>query len=77
MYLIIFIFFLFSSELFSKESSVYDVISNNTDLSIFKNYLDKTGLDDVLKKKSHMIGLSMLRLTKLLKIYLMSWNSRY
>ena len=51
MYLIIFIFFLFSSELFSKESSVYDVISNNTDLSIFKNYLDKTGLDDVLKKK--------------------------
>ena len=45
------LFFLFSSDLFSKEKNVYEIISGNTDLSIFKNYLDKTGLDDVLKKK--------------------------
>ena len=45
------VLFLFSSDLFSKEKSVYDIISNNPNLSIFKNYLDKTGLDDVLKKK--------------------------
>ena len=45
------VLFLFSSDLFSKEQSVYDIISNNPNLSIFKNYLDKTGLDDVLKKK--------------------------
>ena len=61
---IIFIFiFLFSSELFSKENnshsdsfscltcSVYDIISKNSNLSIFKDYLDKTGLDNVLRKK--------------------------
>ena len=45
------LFFLLSSDLFSKEKNVYEIISGNTDLSIFKNYLDKTGLDDVLKKK--------------------------
>jgi len=45
------LFFLFSSDLFSKEKNVYEIISRNADLSIFKNYLDKTGLDDVLKKK--------------------------
>ena len=62
---IIFIFiFLFSSDLFSKENnhsqsqsfsclrcSVYDIISENPNLSIFKDYLDKTGLDNVLRKK--------------------------
>ena len=49
---IIFIFiFLFSSDLFSKENNVYDIISKNSNLSTFKDYLDKTGLDDVLKKK--------------------------
>ena len=51
MYFIFLVLFLFSSDLFSKEKSVYDIISNNSNLSIFKNYLDKTGLDDVLKKK--------------------------
>ena len=51
MYFIFLVFFLFSSDLLSKEKSVYDIISNNPNLSIFKNYLDKTGLDDVLKKK--------------------------
>ena len=51
MYFIFLVLFLFSSDLFSKEKSVYDIISNNPSLSIFKNYLDKTGLDDVLKKK--------------------------
>ena len=45
-----FILFFFSS-LSSKENSVYELISKNSDLSIFKDYLDKTGLDDVLKKK--------------------------
>ena len=49
---IIFIFiFLFSSDLFSKENNVYDIISKNSNLSTFKNYLDKTGLDSVLQKK--------------------------
>ncbi len=51
MNLIFFLFFLFSSDLFSKEKNVYDIISKNTDLSTFKNYLDKTGLDEVLNKK--------------------------
>ena len=31
--------------------SVYDIISENPNLSIFKDYLDKTGLDNVLRKK--------------------------
>ena len=49
---IIFIFiFLFSSDLFSKEVNVYDIISKNSNLSTFKDYLDKTGLDNVLQKK--------------------------
>ena len=49
---IIFIFiFLFSSDLFSKENNVYDIISKNSNLSTFKDYLDKTGLDNVLQKK--------------------------
>ena len=51
MYLIVLIIFLFSSDLFSKEDNVYDIISKNPDLSTFKDYLDKTGLDDVLQKK--------------------------
>ena len=51
MYLIVLIIFLFSSDLFSKEDNVYDIISKNPDLSTFKDYLDKTELDDVLKKK--------------------------
>ena len=51
MYFIFLVFFLFSSDLLSKEKNVYEIISDKPDLSIFKNYLDKTGLDDVLKKK--------------------------
>ena len=51
MYLIVFFIFFFSSDLFSKEDNVYGIISNNPDLSNFKDYLDKTGLDDVLQKK--------------------------
>tara|TARA_B100000989_G_C19441132_1_gene427368 strand:- start:30 stop:617 length:588 start_codon:yes stop_codon:yes gene_type:complete len=51
MYIIFFLIFLFSSDLFSKEDNVYDIISKNPNLSTFKNYLNKTGLDDVLKKK--------------------------
>ena len=51
MYLIFSFIFLFSSDLFSKEVSVYDIISKNSNLSTFKDYLDKTGLDKVLQKK--------------------------
>ena len=51
MYLVVFFIFFFSSDLFSKEDNVYDIISKNPDLSNFKDYLDKTGLDDVLQKK--------------------------
>ena len=51
MYFIFLLLFLFSSDLLSKEKNVYEIISDKPDLSVFKNYLDKTGLDDVLKKK--------------------------
>ena len=51
MYLILSFIFLFSSDLFSKENNVYDIISKNSNLSTFKDYLDKTGLDNVLQKK--------------------------
>ena len=51
MYLIFSFIFLFSSDLFSKEVNVYDIISKNSNLSTFKDYLDKTGLDKVLQKK--------------------------
>ena len=51
MYIIFFFIFLFSSDLFSKENNVYDIISKNSNLSTFKYYLDKTGLDNVLQKK--------------------------
>ena len=44
MYLIVLIIFLISSDLFSKEDNVYDIISKNPDLSTFKDYLDKTDL---------------------------------
>ncbi len=37
--------------MFSKENNVYDIISKNSNLSTFKDYLDKTGLDSVLQKK--------------------------
>ena len=30
---------------------MYDIISKNSNLSTFKDYLDKTGLDKVLQKK--------------------------
>ena len=46
-----FLVFLFSSDLNASQKSVYELIENNQDLSIFKNYIDNTGLDDVLKKK--------------------------
>ena len=69
MYLIVLIIFLISSDLFSKEDNVYDIISKNPDLSTFKDYLDKTELDDVLKK-FHIIGQFMLHLTMLLTIHL-------
>ena len=46
-----FFIFLFASDLNASQKSVYDLIENNQDLSIFKKYLDNTGLDDVLKKK--------------------------
>jgi len=52
MYLIFSFIFLFSSDLFSKEVNVYDIISKNSNLSTFKDYLDKTGLDKVLQKKN-------------------------
>ena len=51
MYIIFIFIFLFSSDLFSKENNVYDIISKNSNLSTFKDYLDKTGLDRVLQKK--------------------------
>ena len=51
MHIIFFFIFLFSSDLFSKENNVYDIISKNSNLSTFKDYLDKTGLDNVLQKK--------------------------
>ena len=51
MYLIFSFIFLFSSDLFSKEVNLYDIISKNSNLSTFKDYLDKTGLDKVLQKK--------------------------
>ena len=51
MYIIFIFIFLFSSDLFSKENNVYDIISKNSNLSTFKDYLDKTGLDSVLQKK--------------------------
>ena len=51
MYLIFSFIFLFSSDLFSKEVNVYDIISKNSNLSTFKDYLDKTELDKVLQKK--------------------------
>ena len=51
MYIIFIFIFLFSSDLFSKENNVYDIISKNSNLSTFKYYLDKTGLDNVLQKK--------------------------
>ena len=51
MYFILSFIFLFSSDLFSKEVNVYDIISKNSNLSTFKDYLDKTGLDKVLQKK--------------------------
>ena len=51
MYIIFIFIFLFSSDLFSKENNVYDIISKNSNLSTFKDYLDKTGLDNVLQKK--------------------------
>ena len=46
-----FLIFLFSSDLNASQKSVYELIENNQDLSIFKKYIDNTGLDDVLKKK--------------------------
>ncbi len=46
-----FIVFLFASDLNASQKSVYELIENNQDLSIFKKYIDNTGLDDVLKKK--------------------------
>ena len=46
-----FLVFLFSTDLNASQKSVYELIENNQDLSIFKNYIDNTGLDDVLKKK--------------------------
>ena len=51
MFLIFFLVFLFSSDLFSNEPTVYDIISKNPDLSTFNDYLKKTGLNDVLQKK--------------------------
>ena len=51
MFLIFIFIFLFSSDSFSKEDNVYNVISKNPDLSTFKDYLDKTGLDIILQKK--------------------------
>ena len=51
MYIIFIFIFLFSSDLFSKEVNVHDIISKNSNLSTFKDYLDKTGLDNVLQKK--------------------------
>ena len=51
MYKIFIFIFLFSSDLFSKENNLYDIISKNSNLSTFKDYLDKTGLDNVLQKK--------------------------
>ena len=57
MYLIFSFIFLFSSDLFSKEVNVYDIISKNSNLSTFKDYLDKTGLDKVLQGLNHSISL--------------------
>lgn len=51
MFIISLIFFLFSSSLYANQETVYDLISNNQELSNFKKYIDNTGLDDVLKKK--------------------------
>ena len=49
-----FLFFLCLTIFFTNKSyskSVLDVVSENKDLSIFYSYLQKTGLDRVLKKK--------------------------
>ena len=46
-----FLVFLFSTDLNASQKSVYELIENNQDLSIFKNYIDNTVLDDILKKK--------------------------
>ena len=51
MHLIFFLILLLSSNLFSKEQSVYDIISKHPNLSTFNEYLNRTELDDVLQKK--------------------------
>ncbi len=49
-------FFLISCLFFSRvkalEKNIYDLISENPNLSIFFNYLDKTGLGEILKQES-------------------------
>lgn len=51
MAILIFLLFLFAHDLQANQKSVYDLISSNKDLTIFKKYLDINGLDDVLRKK--------------------------
>ena len=51
-YLIICTLPFFSNITLSK--SVLDVISNNKDLTTFNSYLEKTGLDRVLEKKTSL-----------------------
>ena len=51
-YLIICNLLFFSKITLSK--SVLDVISNNKDLTTFNSYIEKTGLDRVLEKKTSL-----------------------
>lgn len=51
MIIIALIMLLFASDLSANEKSVYELISNNPDLSTFKKYIDDSDLDEVLKKK--------------------------
>ncbi len=71
-----FVFFLFLVLFLADKSyskSVLDVVSENKDLSIFYSYLQKTGLDRVLKKSFLGIGQFLRLVTRLLiahQIYL-------
>ena len=46
------VYFLFSyNKIWASQSSVLDIISNNSNLSEFHQYILTSGLDDILKKK--------------------------
>ena len=71
------LYFLTPLNIKPSEKNIYELISQDKNLSIFFNYLKNTGLDVVLNKSLHGTGQFLLQVMRLLKQFQKNLKMKY